>query len=217
MKTIVAILAALATFAAHGVTITTSTGNLHEISYVSDNQTGGPNMAGMEVWVSFADGSRYSAIWSSAGSAVLPNYFDIATGSDTYSGLWRIRNFSDSSIVGFGFNGAPGGVVFDKSFQGTGTRYSGEGKDLMFNPDRPATILYTDIVAIAGEQPLGDVFASLQVDMANSPLAGRAEGLFYQDTDKVYGQMNRVPEAGSTAILLGLSMAGLFALPRRKL
>jgi hypothetical protein len=124
---------------------------------------------------------------------------------------------ANSSIVGFGFNGAPAGVVFDKSFQGYGTPDSANGRDFLFNPDRPATILYTDIVAITGQQPLGDVFASLQVEMGNSPLGAGQSALFIQDTDSVVGTMNRVPEAGSTAILLGLSMLGLFSIPRRKI
>jgi len=207
----------LAAYGARGVSIVTAPGNPYQISGLSTDPSSGLTMSGMQVWAQFSDGSTQVATWGHGGATV-PSWFSISVLGNTFTVPWSINNLSaQSSIVSFGFLGAPGAVVFDKAYPGFGTLDSGNGLDLAFYDNRPATVIYSDIVSLAGNSPVGDLYASMKVVLDNDPLLAGSSVKFRQDTDSAIGTrfIPRVPDLGSTALLLSMGLAGVFAIPRR--
>ena len=65
---------------------------------------------------------------------------------------------------------------------------------------------------------MGDLYASVDVVLgANNPIRAGASTQFYQDTDSAAtkGTIIRVPDMGSTGLLVGLGLIAVGALRRR--
>jgi len=232
MKKTLAMLGALGLASAAGAaTIVTQPGVSYQTPALSTFTVTGGDMDGMLTWAKFSDGTVKQAPWADDGGTVATDdglaesagWYRIRQAGNTFSSLtWTISNLRSPtdalSIVAFGFFGPSGDTVFDLTFGGTdGTTGSEAGKDFDI-PGYTATATYKDIVNLTGFPPVGDLYATLDIDLSpNSPLRAGQSAEFSQDTDtaKTKGTIIRVPDAGSTAMLMGLGLAALFTLRRR--
>jgi hypothetical protein len=225
MKRIVLMVAASLAVASstQAITIVTQNGTSYKAAGVESYQTTGANMTGLQVWVAFSNGSVQSANWVGANhGATAADWFRVGVIGDTYNYLWSIQNLnSENGIVGFGFNGAAAGVLFDKSFPGFGTPGSANGSDfsLFASPaprpgaDSVAAATYRDIVSLVGQPPVGDLYASLSIQL-DFFLGPGTVMQFRQDTDNSFGPLQSVPDTGMTLSLLALGMMCVAGLRR---
>lgn len=192
--------------------------------------------AGIEVTAIFADGNSQTLNWFSYGNSpdgpaggVLGAGWGLEHYGNTYIDPWWLTtNVALSSLV---ISGSPGNIVFDVAIDGLGNVLPGNGGpdnmygtvgsgngstfELFMTPDLPdLTVTYSNIVALAGESPVGDLWETLTLDFGSQGFVG--ELLFIADTDvaSTTGPAATVPAPFSLA-LLGIGLAGL-GLARKK-
>jgi hypothetical protein len=192
---------------------------------VSVWDTTGADMAGMDVWVSFSNGSVEHATWATtaagAGGASVAGFFSLTESGTTFNvNAWTIVNLSPSlAVTGFILNGAPGDTVFDRTLGNVfGTTDSALGKDFNMSGSYNITATYSDILNLTGLSPVGDEFVRLSVAFASTTLLrANTSATFTQDTDnaKTHGSITPVPEVASTATLLALGIGAIAAMRRR--
>jgi len=195
---------------------------------VTDTSVSGADMVGMEVTVSFADGSSDSGFWQmisntplSTGNPILDlNGFSGGVVKSTWSliqegltlggfddsgnpyGLWTLSNLSSASdITGFTVSGVGAGIAFDIDPDVVGTPNSFTGQ--AYVADRSGTSAYSNQVNASGTYT--DLFYTLSVTFDDS-LAQSEAVLFSADTDAL-----GVSEPASIAFV----MSGLFLFARR--
>lgn len=200
------------------------TGTAYQTPGISTFTTYGDAMAGMDVWVTFSDGSVKHTVWSVTGSdsgaATVSGYFSIAESGDTYNNLaWSLQNLNSTlAITSFTMLGVNGDTIFDRTFGGAiGTLNSALGKDFYISGNYSVTATYSDILSLTGTSPVGDEFEQLSVAFApGSYFAPNTIASFTQDADNaaVHGTITTVPDGASTALLLGLGLTAFAALRR---
>lgn len=216
--------------AASAATIVTQPGVAYQTPALSTFTVTGADMDGMLAWAKFSDGSVQQSVWADDpsvatddGYAEVAGWFRIDQAGNTFNSLsWTISNLRSPTdaleITAFGFFGPSGDTVFDLTFgSATGTTGSELGRDFDI-PGYTATATYSDIVNLTGFPAVGDLYASLGVELSpNSPLRAGASADFSQDTDiaETKGTVTRVPDAGATALLMGLGLAAVSTLRRR--
>ena len=217
--------AALAPAAAAQVVHVADPGTLHTATAVSDLARA-QDMGGMRVEVDFSDGTTRSGTWgpvtaTSWGFGDLP-FFAILLGvdQDTYltSTLWALGTDVEPGVVGFRLIGAPGRVVFDRTFGGlAGSTGSGPGRDLgyFFEDEFPSTVTYRNLVSVDGSPAVGDLYEQVEVRL-NQPLPEGETVSFFLDTD-IARSITAVPEPATVALLgVGIAVLGLASVRRRR-
>lgn len=211
--------------AASTVITTANNGIPYQVPELSGFTTSGDQMAGMDAFVTFSDGSVQHANWIAtgfaAGAATVPGFFNISESGDTFTdNAWTLQNLNSSLfITHFTLFGAGDDTVFDRTFgAATGTAGSALGKDFdMAGGNYLITATYSDILNRTGFAPLGDAYEQLDVDFDRAtPFGPNASQSFSQDTDSaaVQGTITPVPDGGATAMLFGLGLTGLAAMRR---
>jgi len=203
----------------------TDTGTAYQTPSISTYDTYGNDMSGMEVWVTFSNGSTEHAIWATtgvqSGAATVGGYFKISETGDTFDNLaWTLQNLNNTlSITSFTLFGVPGNTIFDRTFGGlVGTPGSAYGKDFNTTGNYNVTATYSDALSLTGSAAVGDEWEQLSIAFTHGTFfAPDAQLNFSQDTDnaKVKGTITTVPDAGSTSIMLGMGLMGVAALKRR--
>ena len=220
--------------------LTLDPGTTLETNGISTFVTGGNDMVGMKVTVTFSDGSMEMATWMAtvgdAGAATGTGWFLSFDGPDTYnsgdvlsdlSHAFQLSNNSGLGIVSVLLNGQPGKTVFDISEPGfagvLGTTNSAFGETFKEVADNGlggftttsngnftglnVDVTYRDYVALAGQSPVGDLFARMQIDFTdNGGMLSGTNYFFLADTDNSTTRLeNPVPEPSSMALAaLGL-------------
>ncbi len=193
---------------------------------ISTFDTYGNEMAGMDVWVTFSNGTTEHAIWdttgSQSGAASVGGYFSISESGDTFgNGAWTLQNLNRTlSITSFTLLGVSGNTTFDRTFGNqVGTLNSAYGKDFGIGGNYSVTATYSDELNLTGAAAVGDEWEQLSVAFANGTFfAPDTTAHFTQDTDNaaVKGTITpKVPDAGSTGMMLGMGLIGVAALKRR--
>jgi hypothetical protein len=208
------------------ITYAEDTGMAYQTPAISTFDTYGNQMAGMDVWVTFSNGTTEHAIWdttgSQSGAASVGGYFSISETGDTFgSGAWTLQNLNRTlSITSFTLLGVSGNTTFDRTFGNqAGTLNSASGKDFGIGGNYSVTASYSDELSLTGAAAVGDEWEQLSIAFAKGTFfAPNASVLFTQDTDNaaVKGTITpKVPDAGSTSMMLGMGLIGVAALKRR--
>lgn len=218
-------------------------GTLVNAFAVTSSEINGVDMLGMELTLSIAGGGTLSTVWAELGNGIcggsFSNGFRVSLGctTNTYaadgSSIWSIVNSSQDGILALRMNGAPGKTVFDCGFSSLfgcsgvggpdeGTPGSGLGFSLAnraggsygFNPSS----FYTNLVGVAGNPAIGDLFEQLTLTFDNV-LPANGTYLFGLDTDnatfRAVPPVSPVPEP-STYALMFTGLTGIFLSARRR-
>ncbi len=226
--------AALLPAAASAQTVTATPGTEHVVAGPVQETATGASMTGMRVTATFADAVTLTGAWGALGTSVfgVPDYGVIFgdrlqvshLDNDTFPLTpWYLRKLGGARVTSLTFDGAPGNTGFDRAFGflglQEGTPGSGVGVDyadlnLFWNG---SSALYSNILSVAPNAPLGDLYRTLTIsfaqDLPSAPLTGGREVYFRMDTDRVGPSV--VPEP-STYVLMGTGLAGLLAAARRR-
>lgn len=201
-------------------------GTVQVTSEVNPFSVFGEDMVGMQVTAKFDDNSSETLDWGSFGDnnggvfgTGWAMWFTADSGTGTYSNYFGLYNGSGKRLKGFHMDGGPGSTVFDRTFRGNrGTAGSSLGRDFttssyLANDPNTITAIYSDVVRLNDNAPVGDIYRSLWVDLGRGLRSGK-KFYFKQDTDKVL-DLTPVPEPSSFA-LFSLFVAGTTMTSRRR-
>ena len=183
-------------------------------------------MTGMTVTTGFTDGTSETALWATTAigaGAATGSAFTLTASGDTFSANWTLTALK-SGLNTLSIDAGTGSTVFDTTNPSPGTPGSSSGRDFIIvggtgNVNAAATVAtYSNVVALTGANPVGDLYRLLSVSFAGS-LAKNSTLVYQQDTDSLKYQNDirpAVPEPGSFALLTGFAIAGAGFLSRRR-
>ncbi|WP_456384961.1 PEP-CTERM sorting domain-containing protein [Desulfolithobacter sp.] len=213
---------------ARAVSITYEEGTIYYIDSVASGGTYGDDMEGMEVSVTFVDGTVETAVWQSLGSGSGGAFgsdwsLQVESGS-TYPNSphfspWSFE--SDAAVTSLTLDAGNGDFVFDgtrtyasnpllyPSTLNSGSGWPFESDSSLFDSSS-ALVTYSNAVALVGAEPVGDLYRTLTIMPDLSNWSGSAMSFTFQaDTDTV--NPAPVPEPASMT-LMGIGLASLAAL-----
>jgi hypothetical protein len=209
---------------------TTSTSNIPGLTGFS---TTGAMMSGMSVTVRFVGGGSETKSWGTTdmvSGGASGTGWSLSQSGDTFvgidqavQGLWRFSNTSTQNVQSLTLDGNPGLTLFDidtydtcqiaGSIEDNCTDGSARGARMrLTNGALAPRITYSDLVGIAGNGGLGDLFHTVSLDFGANGISGNFA--FDQDTDND-SRFNQTPEPGSIA-LVALALCGLARVRRRQ-
>jgi len=199
------------------VTIAYDMGTLYQTDALSGYSTWGDDMVGMQITAFYGASSEtmsWAATGSGAGAASGTNW-SLAESGDTFGGYWTLTNNMTVAIDRLLINAAPGDTVLDISWPPGATNPGPSGGTpgsergwtfaLVSGPDSLDILAtYRNGVAITGNDPVGDLWAQLDLQFTSAGGFGPQSTLvFIADTDMstLAGDVKLIPAPG--AILLG--------------
>ncbi|RQW83474.1 MAG: PEP-CTERM sorting domain-containing protein [Geobacter sp.] len=209
---------------AYTVSVNQNNGTTYSTTSLTGYSTNGTMMDGMKVKVYFSDQTSAEALWADTGSgsgAASGTNWSLSESGDTYGGLWSFVNGTGLGITAFTIDAGAGNTVFDRTNGGNwGTDGSAQGWDFSVQSaptDLAITATYSDLVALTGYAPVGDLFRFLTVEFANGGFASDSQMTYITDTDNLLlsGDLTSVPEPG-TILLLGGGLLGLAFYGRKR-
>lgn len=221
-----AVLAATLTMlggAAHAVTVNlvTDDSNVLTTDSLTGFATDGADMVGMVVTANGSSSATWAATGGSSGAANNSD-FRVGLGGDSFNTSWSLRVKQGAFLTSLMLDGVPGNTVFDLSTSTAGGSTSGSAAGLNFAAPGSGTVTatYSNIVALTGDSPVGDIFAKLTLDFTGLAGGGLGRGLysFTQDTDNASTKLvpvNPVPLPAAGWMLLA-GLGGIAAMKRRK-
>ena len=196
-------------------TVQRQNGTLHLTQQLSSNVTAASDLVGAILGVTYADQTREEFVWQDLGNntgGVQNSRLSFSvTSIDVFTVPWTFTNL-DQDIVGFDLHTAPAQVVFDLDPGGTqGSGNGGRQFQLEVGTDLPfdsITATYSDILALTGSDPVGDLYATLAVQLSQ-PLQANESIVFSNDLDSSVSEIFAVPEPCGFPILFAMALPGL--------
>jgi len=205
------VLSLLVTAAVPAATILVNPNPIVSTNAVKDAITGA-DMAGLIVTATYntpGSPTTVTGTWMvtglTSGKATLSTTVVSLTGDTSDSLAWQYTSSFLSPLLSLSFDGTAAEIYFDRSHTGPGTPGTGPGADIVFGPllsPPPITVTYSSAVALDGNEPVGDLYAKMEIDFSSPGLAPQ-DFAFTQDTDLA------IPEPASPLLLL--SGIGLLA------
>lgn len=213
-----------------GILLLSMSALAHADYIVTDSEVDGSEMTGMEVTVTFADGSMDTGTWATTSmDGMIPNHEGYAGAASGQSwmlsqagwtegnvdgtdilGIWTLMNDSAQAITGFSIDALAGGVAFDAIFGSEVTPGSGGGKEFSaFTGNTTFAPEYTGTIVNLSDQldaAYDDLFGTLMVMFETGSELGSSQSVnFWIDTDTV------AVNAPST---IGVLLMGMFLAAR---
>jgi PEP-CTERM motif len=198
--------------------VTLDPGTTYETQELTGFQTTGSMMSGMEVILTFFDGTdtwTEKADWVTtgpdSGQAGVAGQWYLRQSGDTYGSYNNYWTLWGNDIIGVLIHAGPGNTVFDTTFGGSvGTDGSSTGwtfEQITLPNDLEVNATYSNQVALTGFSPVGDLYLDLQILF---PIAYNGTFEFLADTDNIRyaGDINPVSEPSMMALFFS-GLAGL--------
>lgn len=186
--------------------------------------TTGSDMNGMAVTFTFTDGSTATSFWLGGSNASGDTGgVTLSLSGDSYFNQWQLANANADGlgVTKMVIDAGLGDTAFDQRFGSlTGTAGSSNGKT--FSPTTGKTGLdmkatYSDIIRVAPDSPVGDLYRTLTVEFTNSGgFAAARKMSFWADTDTVEPLTTTTATQTPAPPALVLALFGLPLLFRRK-
>ena len=205
----------------YGQNVVRQSGDPHVTESLTSNITPAPSLVGSIVTATFADSTYEQFVWQDLGGdrgGVISAIFELTVDSnDVFQDPWTFTNFSND-IVNLDLYLAPSQTVFDLDNGGTpGSGGAGQQFELLAGTDVPfdsITATYTDIVALGGSEPVGDIYARLSIEFSQAIQANESV-VFRNDLDSTTTEVVQVPEPTSVISLILAFVSSLLLRHRR--
>lgn len=206
-------------------TIDTDPGTPVAINALTGFATLGDMMDNMAVTAYFLGGGSQTVGWADTGpgaGAASGDGWSVSLSGDSFTGDWNLNVGDGTTLTRLVLDGIPGNTVFDlrnwdSVVDQTGTPGSARGTDFFTDYQGPLVATYRNIVNLAGELPVGDLWGVLDLSFVpvadTDAVAGGFTGslVFNADTDNIAA----VPVPAALPLLLS-GLVGLGVLSRRR-
>lgn len=209
---------------ADSLSVVFNNGTLNTTPALVTYQTTGSDMNGMAVTFTFTDGSTATSFWLGGGNASGDTGgVALTLSGDSYFNQWKLANNNADGlgVTKMVIDAGLGDTAFDQTFGSlTGTPNSASGKT--FKPTTGKTGLdmkatYSDIIRVAPDSPVGDLYRTLTVEFTNKGGFAAARAMtFWADTDTVEPLTTTTATKTPAPPALVLALFGLPLLLRRK-
>ena len=207
-----ALLGSLAASPLAAQTVQRENGTLHFTDQLTSNITAAGELAGAILGVTYADQTREDFVWqdlgNNSGGVENSQFTFTVTSPDVFTVPWNFTNLGQD-IIGFELDTTSAQVLFDLDPGGTqGSGNGGRQFQLENGTDLPfssITATYSNIVALTGSPPVGDLYTNLVVNLSQ-PLQANQSIVFSNDLDSSVTEIFTVPEPGGLPILLAVAL-----------
>ena len=200
------------------VTLLSSVGAISAatITSLTGFSTTGSDMSGMEVTVNFQNGTSSTALWAATGSksgAALTGGWALTQSGNSFGTPWTFSNNTGSTISSLFINAILGSTVFDidpRLDSLFSTAGSADGIKFEVNSGvAPTSFQYDNIVNLVGNDPVGDLYAELNL-FWSSGIASGTSLRFVADTDSATFVVNPAKPVPVPSVVAGVVLAASF-------